>query len=75
MHSTICYHVWLISKNQILFKSILCLQHKKVNITIEFCTFELGTKFQLKLTILNFGTKFVQKKLFPVENKKGECKH
>ena len=29
----------------------------------------LGTKFQLKLIILSFWTKFTQKKVFPVENR------
>ena len=29
----------------------------------------LGTKFQLKLTILTFWTKFTQKKIFPVESR------
>ena len=32
----------------------------------------LGTKFQLKLTILVFRTKFAQKGLFPVESGKNE---
>ena len=31
-----------------------------------------GTRFQLKLSIFNFGTKFSQKRVFPVENGKGK---
>ena len=37
----------------------------KVNTTIELCIFEgLGTKLQLKTTILSFWKKFAQKRYF-----------
>ena len=35
----------------------------------------LGTKFQLKLTVLIFWTKFAQKRVFPIENRKSEQHH
>ena len=35
----------------------------------------LGTKFPLKLTILNFWTKFAPKKVFPAQNRKSEQHH
>ena len=48
-------------------KRLKDLQSKmeKVNITTEFCIFELVlVPCQLKLTILIFGSKFVQKRCF-----------
>ena len=42
----------------------------KVNTTIEFCISKLGTKFQLKLTILIFWTKFFQKGYFWLKSEK-----
>ena len=43
-----------------------------MNTTIEFWIFELiiDRKFQLKLTISIFWTKFVQKRVFPVKTEK-----
>ena len=41
--------------------------HWKLNIQVS-----LGTKFQLKRTILIFSTKFAQKGVFPVKNGKSQ---
>ena len=43
---------------------------EKVNITIDFYMFEIGTKFQLKLKILNFWTKLTQKGYFRSKKEK-----
>ena len=46
------------------------LHHRILHIRIS-----LSTKFQLKLLILIFSTKFAQKKRFPVVNQKSEQHH
>ena len=56
--------------------SISALKEKKNNITVEFCViklgtkFDLGTKYELKLTILIFFIKFSQKGYFQSKTEK-----
>ena len=55
--------------DQICPKSYFQSKKEKVSITMELCIFELvlSTKFQLKLIILSFWTKFTQKSYFQLK--------
>ena len=51
--------------------SVFLLKNRKVNITIQFSIrISLNTKFQLKQTIINFWTKFAQKRNFHPKTEK-----
>ena len=62
--------LWILGLN-LHKKGISVLETEKVNITIEFCIFELslGTKFHFKQIILNFRAKFAQKRYFSQKQK------
>ena len=59
---------WILGPN-LLRKSIFGQKQESEHIRIS-----LGSKFQFKLTILNFGTKFAQKEYFWPEKKKKKVK-
>ena len=48
---------------------------KTEKVSIAIIRISLGTKFQLKLTIFVFWTKFVPKKVFLIENRQSEHHH
>ena len=51
------------------YKGYFQLKMEKVSITIEFCIFELGTKFQLKLTFLILASNLLKKNISSLKQK------